>query len=142
MEEREMAVVPGLAGIPAAESAISYIDGEKGILEYRGIPINTLAEESSFLEVSYLLLYGKLPTAAELEKLTIDITCHTRLKLKILRVMEYLPENGHPMDFLQAVTSAMGCIIPRGILSMKRFATGRRYGLSPSFRPSLQPATG
>ncbi len=112
MEEREIAVVPGLAGIPAAESAISYIDGEKGILEYRGIPINTLAEESSFLEVSYLLLYGKLPTSAELEKLTIDITCHTRLKLKILRVMEYLPENGHPMDFLQAVTSAMGMYYP------------------------------
>ena len=112
MEEREMAVVPGLAGIPAAESAISYIDGEKGILEYRGIPINTLAEESSFLEVSYLLLYGKLPTAEEVKKFTIDITCHTRLKLKILRMMEYLPENGHPMDFLQSVTSAMGMYYP------------------------------
>jgi len=112
MEEREMEVVPGLAGIPAAESAISYIDGEKGILEYQGIPINTLAEESSFLEVSYLLLYGNLPTPAELKKFTIDITCHTRLKMKILRVMEYLPENGHPMDFLQAVTSAMGMYYP------------------------------
>lgn len=112
MEEREMEVVPGLAGIPAAESAISFIDGEKGILEYQGIPINTLAEESSFLEVSYLLLYGKLPDAAELKKFTIDITCHTRLKMKILRVMEYLPENGHPMDFLQAVTSAMGMYYP------------------------------
>ncbi len=112
MEEREMEVVPGLEGIPAAESAISYIDGEKGILEYRGIPIEELVEHSTFLEVAYLLIFGKLPTIKEFTRFKNDITLHTRLKLKILRMMEYLPETGHPMDYLQSVTSAMGMYYP------------------------------
>ena len=113
MEEKVlMEVVPGLEGIPAAESAISFIDGEHGVLEYRGISIETLAQKSSFLETSYLLLFGRLPDAAEMEKFHDDVTFHTRLKLKILRMMEYLPENGHPMHYLQAVTSAMGMYYP------------------------------
>lgn len=113
MEERMiMDVVPGLEGIPAAESAISFIDGDAGILEYRGIPIETLAGKSTFLEVAYLLIFGKLPNKAEYEKWKADITHHTRLKFKILRMMEFLPENGHPMHYLQAVTSAMGMYYP------------------------------
>ena len=108
----ELDVVPGLEGIPAAESSISYIDGERGILEYRGINISELAEKSSFIETSYMLVYGKLPNSEELAKFTSDITMHTRLKLKILRMMELLPEVGHPMDYLQAVTSAMGMYYP------------------------------
>ena len=112
MEEKEMEVVPGLAGIPAAESAISFVDGTNGVLEYRGININELAGKSTFLETSYLLIFGRLPNSAELAKFTEDIKFHTRLKLKILRMMEYLPENGHPMDYLQAVTSAMGMYYP------------------------------
>lgn len=113
MEEKLlMEVVPGLEGIPAAESAISYIDGEAGILEYRGITVETLAEKSDFLEVAWLLIFGHLPAKDELERWRNDITFHTRLKLKILRMMEYLPENGHPMHYLQAVTSAMGMYYP------------------------------
>ena len=112
MEEKEMNVVPGLAGIPAAESAISFIDGEIGLLEYRGINISELVEKSEFLEVSYLLIHGNLPTAKEYGQFKEDITFHTRLKLKILRMMEDLPESGHPMDFLQAVVSAMGMYYP------------------------------
>lgn len=113
MEEKLiMDVVPGLEGIPAAESSISYIDGDEGILEYRGIPIETLAEKSNFLETSYLLIFGHLPDKAEYEKFKSDITYHTRLKLKILRMMEFLPEGGHPMHYLQAVTSAMGMYYP------------------------------
>ena len=113
MEEKVlMEVVPGLEGIPAAESAVSFIDGEQGVLEYRGISIETLAQKSSFLETSYLLLFGRLPDRAELKKFHDDVTFHTRLKLKILRMMEYLPENGHPMHYLQAVTSAMGMYYP------------------------------
>jgi citrate synthase len=111
LEER-VDVVPGLEGIPAAESAISFIDGKKGVLEYRGIPVEELAEKSTFLEVSYLLIFGRLPTAREFERFKKDITLHTRLKLKILRMMEYLPEGGHPMDYLQATTSAMGMYYP------------------------------
>ncbi|MFQ5736434.1 MAG: citrate synthase [Thermodesulfobacteriota bacterium] len=113
MEEKlVMDVVPGLEGIPAADSAISYIDGEEGVLEYRGIPVQTLAEKSEFLEVAWLLIFGRLPKKDEYEKFKRDVTYHTRLKLKILRVMEYLPENGHPMHYLQAVTSAMGMYYP------------------------------
>src|SRR3972149_12331648 len=118
MEEKEMEVVPGLAGIPAAESSISFIDGEKGILEYRGILAEVLAEKSNFLEVSYLLIFGRLPTGEELKNFKNDITFHSRLKLKILRVMEFLPENGHPMEYLQSITSAMGMYYPaRNVLS-------------------------
>jgi len=112
MEEREMDVVPGLEGIPAANSAISFIDGEAGILEYRGIRIEELAEKSTFLETAYMLIFGDLPTGDELASFTDDITFHTRLKYKILRMMESLPETGHPMDFLQSVVSAMGMYYP------------------------------
>lgn len=113
MDERTlMDVIPGLEGIPAAESAISFIDGEAGILEYRGISIETLSEKSTFLEVAYLLVFGKLPAKDELARFTTDVMAHTRLKLKILRMMEFLPENGHPMHYLQAVTSAMGMYYP------------------------------
>jgi len=113
MEEKlSMDVVPGLEGIPAAESAISFIDGEAGVLEYRGISIEALAEKSNFIEVAYLLIFGGLPSWKEIEKFRSDITFHTRLKLKILRMMEYLPEAGHPMHYLQAVTSAMGMYYP------------------------------
>jgi citrate synthase len=111
MDERDD-VVPGLEGIPAAESAVSFIDGEVGILEYRGIAIGELCEKSSFLETSYLLIFDCLPTTEELDKFQDDIKHHTRLKLKIQRMMESLPEVGHPMDYLQAVVSAMGMYYP------------------------------
>lgn len=112
MEEREMDVVPGLEGIAAAESSVSFIDGTEGVLEYRGIPIAELTEKSSFLETSYLLVFGRLPKEEELSSFTEDVLHHTRLKLKILRMMEALPESGHPMEFLQAVISAMGMYYP------------------------------
>ncbi len=110
--EEMMDVIPGLEGVPAAESAVSYIDGEAGLLEYRGISIEELARNSTFLEVAYLLIFGDLPKKADLERFSSDITMHTRLKLKILRMMEFLPENGHPMDYLQTVTAAMGMYYP------------------------------
>jgi len=112
MEEREMEVVPGLEGIPAANSAISFIDGEAGILEYRGIRIEELAEKSTFLETAYMLIFGDLPANDEMASFVGHITLHTRLKYKILRMMEALPETGHPMDFLQSVVSAMGMYYP------------------------------
>src|SRR3989338_1512015 len=99
MEERHMEVVPGLAGIPAAESAISYVDGEKGILEYRGIPVEVLAEKSTFLEVTYLLLFGKLPSRAEIKKFRTDIIYHTRLKVKISYIMPKFLKFGSGWEF-------------------------------------------
>lgn len=112
MQEKEMNVVPGLAGIPAAESGVSFVDGEKGKLFYRGIPIKELTKNSTFLETSYLLIYDKLPKKKELNNFVNDIKYHTRLKYKILRMMEHLPENGHPMDYLQSVVAAMGMYYP------------------------------
>ena len=112
MEEREMDVVPGLEGIPAANSAISFIDGKAGVLEYRGIPIEELAEKSTFLEVAYMLIFADLPTLERLNEFRDHVIHHTRLKYKILRMMEVLPEAGHPMDFLQSVVAAMGMYYP------------------------------
>jgi len=101
-------IVPGLAGIPAAESKISYIDGQKGILEYRGYAIATLAEESSFEEVSWLLLYGELPTAEELAGFRSRLRENRQLPERMYELVKSLPGAGHPMDALQACTAALG----------------------------------
>lgn len=99
---------PGLAGIPAAKSKISYLDGQKGLLEYRGISIEQLAEQSTFIETVYLLLFGKLPSRKELEKFDSDIREHRRIKFRITDLMKCLPESGHPMHVLQATVAALG----------------------------------
>ncbi len=112
MEEKEMDVVPGLEGIAAAKSSICFIDGLKGVLEYRGYHIEELADKSSYLEVAYLLIFGKLPSSEELEKFSSDIYSHTRLKFKVLKSAELFPENGHPMDYLQSMTASMGMYYP------------------------------
>jgi len=99
---------PGLAGVPAAKSKISYLDGQKGLLEYRGISIEQLAEQSTFIETAYLLLFGKLPSRKELEKFEADIRRHRRIKFRITDLMKCLPESGHPMHVLQATVAALG----------------------------------
>jgi len=103
---------PGLAGIPAAKSSISYVDGERGILEYRGVHIEDLAEHSSFLETAFLLLFNHLPTKLELENFTRDISQHRRIKYRIIDLLKSLPEQGHPMDALQAAVAALGMFYP------------------------------
>ncbi len=103
---------PGLAGIPVVESSISYIDGEKGLLEYRGIHIETLAEQSSFEETAYLLIYGKLPTRAELDAFDAELRHHRRIKFRIRDVMKQYPEHAHPMDALQANVAILGMFYP------------------------------
>ena len=103
--------MPGLAGIPAAKSAISDVDGEKGILEYRGIRIEELCARSSFLETTYLLLFGKLPTQPELNRWVTDVTRHRRIKFRLVDLMKCLPD-GHPMDALQAAVAALGMFYP------------------------------
>ncbi|ATX80665.1 citrate synthase [Mariprofundus aestuarium] len=103
---------PGLAGIPVAESAVSYVDGKKGYLEYRGIDIEQLAEKSSFEESSYLLLYGELPTAKELKAFDEKLKHHRRIKFRIRDMMKCFPESAHPMDSLQATVAALGMFYP------------------------------
>ena len=99
---------PGLEGIPAAQSSVSFVDGQKGILEYRGIPIEELAEKSGFVEMSYLLIWGYLPSKAELEEFEAEIRYHRRIKYRIRDMMKCFPETGHPMDALQASAAALG----------------------------------
>ncbi|MEQ9481311.1 citrate synthase [Coleofasciculus sp. F4-SAH-05] len=99
---------PGLEGIPAAQSSISYVDGKKGILEYRGIRIEELATKSTFLETAYLLIWGELPTKEELKAFETEIRYHRRIKYRIQDMMKCFPETGHPMDALQASAAALG----------------------------------
>ncbi|MFE1744901.1 citrate synthase [Coleofasciculus sp. H7-2] len=107
---------PGLEGIPAAQSSISYVDGKQGILEYRGIRIEDLAEKSTFLETSYLLIWGTLPTKEELEAFEGEIRYHRRIKYRIRDMMKCFPETGHPMDALQASAAALGLFYSRRAL--------------------------
>ena len=104
---------PGLEGIPAAESSISCVDGQLGILEYRGIRIEELAEKSTFLETSYLLIWGKLPTQQELDDFEHEVRYHRRIKYRIRDMMKCFPESGHPMDALQASAAALGLFYSR-----------------------------
>jgi citrate synthase len=99
---------PGLEGIPAAQSSISYVDGQKGILEYRGIRIEELAEKSTFLETAYLLIWGELPSKEKLEAFEHEVRYHRRIKYRIRDMMKCFPESGHPMDALQASAAALG----------------------------------
>ena len=99
---------PGLEGVPAAQSQVSYVNGQEGILEYRGIAIEALASHSSFVETAYLLIWGQLPTADELKAFEHEITYHRRIKYRIRDMMKCFPESGHPMDALQASAAALG----------------------------------
>ncbi|WP_017717113.1 citrate synthase [Kamptonema formosum] len=107
---------PGLEGVPATMSSISYVDGKKGVLEYRGIPIQELAAKSTFLETSYLLIWGELPTQEELEAFEHKIRYHRRIKYRIRDMMKCFPESGHPMDALQACAAALGLFYSRRAL--------------------------
>ncbi len=98
----------GLEGVPATQSSISFVDGQKGLLEYRGIAIDELASKSTFLETAYLLIWGHLPSLAELEEFQQEIQGHRRLKYRIRDMMKCFPESGHPMDALQACAAALG----------------------------------
>lgn len=104
---------PGLEGIPAAQSSISYVDGQKGILEYRGIRIEELAQKSTFLETAYLLIWGELPTKEQLQAFEDEVRQHRRIKYRIRDMMKCFPESGHPMDALQASAAALGLFYSR-----------------------------
>ncbi len=111
-ESSRPAFSPGLAGVPVTESSISYVDGERGHLEYRGIDIEVLAEQSSFEEVCYMLLYGHLPNRTELARFDDDLRHHRRIKYSIRDMFKTFPENARPMDALQAGVAALGMFYP------------------------------
>jgi citrate synthase len=98
---------PGFVNTAACSSAITFIDGDEGILRYRGYPIDQLAEQSSFLEVSYLLIYGELPTAEELEGFTDRVRHHTLLHEDFRRFFDGFPRDAHPMAVLSSAVSGL-----------------------------------
>src|SRR6202795_454727 len=102
----------GLADVPVAESAVSFIDGQRARLEYRGIAVETLARASCYEETAWLLLKGELPTQRELAEFDDQLRHHRRLKYKLKDLIKCLPETGHPMDALQAGVAAMGMFYP------------------------------
>jgi citrate synthase len=93
-------------------SAITYLDGEKGILRYRGIPIEDLAERSSFVETSYLLIYGELPTEHELERFRNLLTRHSIIHEDMKHFYEGFPSTGHPMSILSSMICALSAYYP------------------------------
>ena len=99
---------PGFMNTSTCESKITYIDGDAGILRYRGYPIDQLAENASFLEVSYLLMYGELPTQEQLNEFSDRIRLHTLLHEDMRRFFEGFPRDAHPMSVLSAAVSALG----------------------------------
>ena len=100
--------IPGLAGVPAARTSISLIDGIEGKLQYRGYPIEVLAERGTYEEVAYLLVFGKLPTVRQLDEFRDQLIAERGLKFRIIDLLKTLPESGHPMDALTAAVAAMG----------------------------------
>ncbi|ELS01277.1 2-methylcitrate synthase/citrate synthase II [Xenococcus sp. PCC 7305] len=107
---------PGLEGIPATKSSISHVDGNRGILEYRGIRIEELTAKGSFLETAYLLIWGRLPNQEELKGFQKEILYHRRIKYRIRDMMKCFPETGHPMDALQTSAAALGLFYSRRAL--------------------------
>ncbi|HJQ46645.1 MAG TPA: citrate synthase [Amycolatopsis sp.] len=98
---------PGFVNTGSTSSAITYIDGDAGILRYRGYPIEQLAERSTFIEVSYLLIYGELPTKTQLEDFTQKINRHTLLHEDLKRFFDGFPRDAHPMPVLSSAVSAL-----------------------------------
>ena len=98
---------PGFTNTAACTSSVTYIDGDKGILRYRGYPIEQLAEQSTFLETSYLLIYGQLPSVAELDEFKLQIRKHTMLHEDLRRFFDGFPRDAHPMPVLSSAVSAL-----------------------------------
>jgi citrate synthase len=103
---------PAFLNTAACKSAITFIDGDKGILRYRGYPIEQLAEKCTFLEVAYLILYGDLPTELQLNNFVADITHHTMLHETTKRFLEGFHHNAHPMGMFISTVAALSTIYP------------------------------
>lgn len=106
---------PGFKNTGSTKSAITFLDGEKGILSYRGYPIEQLAEKSSFIEVSYLLIYGELPTKTELENFDERILRHNNLHEDFKTILSGFPSTAHPMGVLSAMISSLTAFYPGAI---------------------------
>ena len=106
---------PGYKNSGSCTSAITFLDGELGILRYRGYAIEDLADNANFLEVSYLLIFGEMPTAAQLEQFENDIRKHTLVNEEMKSILDGFPKTAHPMGILAALTSALTSFNPKSV---------------------------
>jgi citrate synthase len=131
--------VPGLANVPAAESSVCYLDGKIGKLQYRGYPIEVLAEQSTFEEVTYLLLNGALPNQTQLKSFDAELRAARNVKFRLIDMLKTLPESGHPMDALSASVAAMSMFYPGDHVNDEVFRRGCAVRLIASL-PTLVAA--
>ena len=110
----------GYGNTGSCQSQITFIDGEQGILRYRGIPIEELAEKSTFIEVAHLLIFGKLPNSAELRRFSDLLTANELLNEAVKYHFEGFPPNAHPMAILSAMINASSCFYPELLTSEMR----------------------
>ena len=106
----------GFKNTGSCESAVTFLDGEKGILRYRGYPIEQLADNSTFLEVAYLLIYGELPSKTTLEGYAEEITHHTMVNEDIKKILDGFPSAAHPMGVLSSLVTAQTAYYPQSLL--------------------------
>lgn len=106
---------PGYKNTGSCESAITFLDGEKGLLRYRGYSIEELAEKADFLEVAYLLIFGELPNKAELESFHNDIKAESHVDEEMKKILDGFPKSAHPMGVLSSLTSALIAFNPSSV---------------------------
>ena len=103
---------PGFGNTGSCQSAITYVDGEQGILRYRGIPVEEISEHSNFVEVAYLLIYGRLPAKKELDKFSRAFTYHSMIHEDMIHFFDGYPSAGHPMGILSAMVCSLSAFYP------------------------------
>ena len=105
----------GFKNTGSTESAITFLDGEKGILRYRGYSIEDLAEKSTFLEVAFLLIYGELPNIQELDNFKEEISKHTLVHEDVRAILDGFPSKSHPMGVLSSLVSSLTAFYPKSL---------------------------
>ena len=105
----------GFKNTGSTESAITFLNGEEGVLKYRGYSIEDLADKSSFVEVSYLLIYGELPTSEQLESFQEEITNHTLVHEDVRSILDGFPSKSHPMGVLSSLVSSLTAFYPKSL---------------------------
>ena len=106
---------PGYKNTGSCESSITFLNGEKGELRYRGYSIDDLAENASFTQTAYLLIFGEFPTSEQLTKFEADIKAHSEVDSRLLQIIDSFPNSAHPMGILSSVTSALVAFNPSSV---------------------------
>ena len=115
---------PGFKNTGSCKSSITFLDGEKGVLRYRGYSIEDLAENASFLEVAFLLIYGQLPNKMDLSKFLNDINENSIVDEDLKKILESFPKSAHPMGILSSLTSALIAFNPEKKISLNKDNNG------------------